>query len=306
MPVTACGLSRRAAAHSASKMNEITRVLSDHCCGWWRESSSTARRALVAASCGWMLDSFDVMLYALVVAALIVDLGISKREAGILGSITLIAAAAGGLAFGVIADRFGRIKALIWSVLIYAVFTAACGLARNVVELAIFRILLGFGMGGEWASGAALVAETCRFAAFQRGEERFSPHLSTRSSTNHDRCYLHECLHAVRVVGLQSLGTGVSVTAAQSWWSRTFRSCDVGDGDRDADRHVVRLCQLRISKRLLRAQALLYRLPFYRGIAGISLWTRSYAVAVTLPRTGDGIFRDGLLLRLRDGDGGNL
>ncbi|HZL27258.1 MAG TPA: MFS transporter [Acidobacteriaceae bacterium] len=141
-------------------MNEITRVLSDHCCGWWRESSSTARRALVAASCGWMLDSFDVMLYALVVAALIVDLGISKREAGILGSITLIAAAAGGLAFGVIADRFGRIKALIWSVLIYAVFTAACGLARNVVELAIFRVLLGFGMGGEWASGAALVAES--------------------------------------------------------------------------------------------------------------------------------------------------
>src|SRR5665213_3985346 len=119
MPVTACGLSRRAAAHSASKMNEITRVLSDHCCGWWRESSSTARRALVAASCGWMLDSFDVMLYALVVAALIVDLGISKREAGILGSITLIAAAVGGLVFGVIADRFGRVKALIWSCLLY-------------------------------------------------------------------------------------------------------------------------------------------------------------------------------------------
>src|SRR5665213_2976211 len=160
MPVTACGLSRRAAAHSASKMNEITRVLSDHCCGWWRESSSTARRALVAASCGWMLDSFDVMLYALVVAALILDLGISKREAGMLGAITLIAAAVGGLVFGVIADRFGRVKALIWSVLIYAVFTAACGLARTVVELAIFRVLLGFGMGGEWASGAALVAET--------------------------------------------------------------------------------------------------------------------------------------------------
>lgn len=134
--------------------------LSEHCCAWWRESSSAARRALVAASCGWMLDSFDVMLYALVVAALILDLGISKREAGILGSITLIAAAVGGLVFGVIADRFGRVRALIWSVLIYAVFTAACGLARNVTELAIFRILLGFGMGGEWASGAALVAET--------------------------------------------------------------------------------------------------------------------------------------------------
>jgi MFS family permease len=147
-------------ADSAPNMSEMTQALSDYCCAWWRESSSVARRALVAASCGWMLDSFDVMLYALVVAALILDLGISKREAGVLGSITLVAAAVGGLVFGVIADRFGRVKALIWSVLIYAVFTAACGFARNVVELGIFRILLGFGMGGEWASGAALVAET--------------------------------------------------------------------------------------------------------------------------------------------------
>ncbi len=127
---------------------------------WWRESTPAARRALAAASCGWMLDSFDVMLYALVVASLILDLGISKQTAGILGSITLISAAVGGLVFGVIADRFGRTRALIASILIYAIFTAACGLARNIAELAIFRILLGFGMGGEWASGAALVAET--------------------------------------------------------------------------------------------------------------------------------------------------
>jgi MFS family permease len=127
---------------------------------WWRQSSPAARRALAAASFGWMLDSFDVMLYALVVASLIVSLGLSKQAAGILGSITLISAAIGGLAFGVIADRYGRTRALIASVLIYAVFTAACGLAQNVVQLAICRVLLGFGMGGEWASGAALVAET--------------------------------------------------------------------------------------------------------------------------------------------------
>ena len=127
---------------------------------WWRESTPDARRALAAASFGWMLDSFDVMLYALVLASLILDLGLTKQAAGILGSITLVTAAAGGLIFGVIADRFGRTRALIWSVLIYAVFTAACGFAHNVVQLAIFRILLGIGMGGEWASGAALVSET--------------------------------------------------------------------------------------------------------------------------------------------------
>ena len=127
---------------------------------WWRQATPEARRALVAASFGWMLDSFDVMLYALVLASLILDLGISKQTAGVLGSITLLAAAAGGLVFGVIADRYGRVRALIGSVLIYAVFTAACGFAQNIVQLAIFRILLGLGMGGEWASGAALVSET--------------------------------------------------------------------------------------------------------------------------------------------------
>lgn len=128
--------------------------------GWWREAGPEAHRALVAASFGWMLDSFDVMLYALVLSSLIVDLGMTKQTAGILGSLTLLAAAAGGLLFGYLADRFGRTKALIWSVLVYAIFTAACGFARNVTELAIFRIALGIGMGGEWASGAALVSET--------------------------------------------------------------------------------------------------------------------------------------------------
>ncbi len=127
---------------------------------WWRQSTPEARRALAAACFGWMLDSFDVMLYALVLASLIVDLGITKQMAGILGSITLLSAAVGGLAFGAIADRYGRVRALIGSVLIYAIFTAACGFAQNIIQLAIFRILLGIGMGGEWASGAALVSET--------------------------------------------------------------------------------------------------------------------------------------------------
>ena len=127
---------------------------------WWRQAPPGAKRALIAASFGWMLDSFDVMLYALVLASLILDFGLSKQTAGVLGSITLLAAAAGGLIFGVIADRYGRVRALIGSVLIYAIFTAACGFAQNVVQLAVFRILLGLGMGGEWASGAALVSET--------------------------------------------------------------------------------------------------------------------------------------------------
>jgi len=137
---------------------------------WLLEAPKQSQRALLAASLGWLLDSFDVMLYSLVLAQLILDptLHLSKQLAGTLGSVTLIAAAIGGLAFGLIADRFGRTRALMASVLIYAVFTAACGFAQTVAQLAVFRILLGFGMGGEWASGASLVAES--FPGEHRGK----------------------------------------------------------------------------------------------------------------------------------------
>lgn len=128
--------------------------------GWWRVATPEARRALIAASLGWMLDAFDVMLYALVLAALMGDLEMTKGTAGLLGSLTLVASAAGGVIFGLVADRFGRTRALMASILIYSVFTAACGLAHSVLQLAVFRVFLGLGMGGEWASGAALVSET--------------------------------------------------------------------------------------------------------------------------------------------------
>ncbi|HVB39065.1 MAG TPA: MFS transporter [Vicinamibacterales bacterium] len=128
--------------------------------GWWREGSVDGRRALIGASMGWLLDSFDVMLYALVLAALMEDLGMAKTTAGLLGSLTLVASAVGGVLFGFVADRWGRTKALMGSILIYSIFTGACGLSQTVTELAVFRVLLGIGMGGEWASGAALVSET--------------------------------------------------------------------------------------------------------------------------------------------------
>jgi MFS family permease len=126
---------------------------------WWRAADAPARRAFVASSLGWMLDSFDVMLYALALRSIMPDLGMTARVAGLIASATLVTAAGGGIAFGLVADRHGRTRALMASVLIYAVFTAACGLAQTVVQLAVFRVLLGIGMGGEWASGATLVSE---------------------------------------------------------------------------------------------------------------------------------------------------
>jgi MFS family permease len=136
--------------------------------GWWRAGDSHAHRALVAASLGWMLDAFDVMLFSLLLASVIEAFDLTKANAGALGSITLLGAAAGGLLFGVIADRFGRTKALMGSVLVYSIFTAACGLTNSFWQLAAARALLGLGMGGEWASGAALVSET--WPAAHRGK----------------------------------------------------------------------------------------------------------------------------------------
>lgn len=142
--------------------------LADYLFGWFKQTPLPARRALLASCLGWMLDSFDVMLYALVLAHLMRDLSLSKPTAGLLGSLTLLASAFGGIIFGVVADRHGRTVALRASILIYSVFTALCGLSQNVYQLGVFRVLLGLGMGGEWASGAALVSEY--FSSEHRGK----------------------------------------------------------------------------------------------------------------------------------------
>ena len=107
-----------------------------------------------------MLDSMDVMIYALVLGQVQHELNLTTAQSGAMMSATLLAAAAGGLAFGWFADRFGRVRALSLSVLGYSVATALCGFTHTAVELMVCRIFLGLGMGGEWASGAALVAET--------------------------------------------------------------------------------------------------------------------------------------------------
>ena len=124
------------------------------------EATPGQRRTLLAAALGWMLDAFDVMLYSLVVAYIMRDLHMSKQSAGLLNTITLLASGIGGILFGFIADRIGRTRALMLSILTYSVCSFASGLANSVVILAMIRFLLGLGMGGEWNTGATLVAET--------------------------------------------------------------------------------------------------------------------------------------------------
>src|SRR5579871_3760879 len=118
------------------------------------------RRTLIAAGLGWMLDAFDVMLYALVLAHIMRDLAMSKGTAGLLNTLTLLASGIGGVLFGFIADRIGRKRALMITILVYSVFSFASGLSTTILMLACFRFVLGLGMGGEWNTGATLVAET--------------------------------------------------------------------------------------------------------------------------------------------------
>src|SRR5258705_10584181 len=107
-----------------------------------------------------MLDSFDAILYALVLAHFMRDLGMSKATAGLLYTLTLVASGIGGVLFGFLADRIGRTKALMLSILTYSVCSLGSGLSTSIFVLIAFRFLLGLGMGGEWNTGATLVAET--------------------------------------------------------------------------------------------------------------------------------------------------
>ena len=129
---------------------------------WPRDTTPAERSTLFAGGAGWMLDAMDVMLYSYVVATLIREFGIDKSTAGLLNSLMLVASAIGGLLFGVIADRIGRVRALMASILIYSLASAASGFSQTIPQLAVCRFILGLGMGGEWTTAAALIAETWR------------------------------------------------------------------------------------------------------------------------------------------------
>ncbi|HEY7712942.1 MAG TPA: MFS transporter [Candidatus Binatia bacterium] len=123
-------------------------------------------RVLVCASLGWALDIMDGYLYAIVLFPAMTELlGTTESAAigwygGIVLSIFMIGWALGGLIFGPFADRYGRAKTMALTILLYAGFTGLCGLANNWQELAFYRFITGLGIGGEWAAGAALIAET--------------------------------------------------------------------------------------------------------------------------------------------------
>src|SRR2546423_11583006 len=127
---------------------------------WYSDVTTPRWKTLFAASAGWALDGMDVMLYAFALTAIQNEFKLSAAAAGGLASVTLIASGFGGLFFGIVSDKIGRARALIFSILAYSIFTALNATATTVSQLILWRILVGLGLGGEWAAGSVLVAET--------------------------------------------------------------------------------------------------------------------------------------------------
>jgi MFS family permease len=139
-------------------MNE--KAMSTTQSSWWSEISPQQRRVLIAATMGWVLDNMDVLMYAIVLGEIIRHFQISAATGGFLNSLTLMSSAIGGITFGILADRFGRTWSMMASILVYSIFTALCGFSQTITQLAVFRLVLGLGIGGEWSTGAALISET--------------------------------------------------------------------------------------------------------------------------------------------------
>ena len=131
--------------------------------GWWmRQLTLPERHAFIATFGGWMLDGMDVMVYSLVLPTLLLQWHISRGQAGLLSTATLLLSSLGGWVAGILADRVGRVRILKLTIFWFAFFTFLSGFTQNFQQLLIVRSLQGLGFGGEWAVGAALMGESIR------------------------------------------------------------------------------------------------------------------------------------------------
>lgn len=121
--------------------------------------------ALAAAFLGWMFDGFEIGLFPMVAQPALKDMLPGAAEnvignwIGVMTAAFLVGAATGGVVFGWLGDRLGRVRAMALSILTYAIFSGACGLVTAPWQLFLFRFLASLGMGGEWSLGVSLVME---------------------------------------------------------------------------------------------------------------------------------------------------
>ena len=130
--------------------------------GWYRHANKSARRAFWSCKIGYALDAMDTQFLSFVIPTLIATWGLSKGQAGLIGTVTLLTSALGGWIAGILSDRIGRVRTLQITIVWFAFFTLLCGLAQNYSQLLIARGLMGFGFGGEWTAGAVLIGEVIR------------------------------------------------------------------------------------------------------------------------------------------------
>ncbi|MBB5609289.1 MULTISPECIES: MFS transporter [unclassified Janthinobacterium] len=129
---------------------------------WYHALTGKERRTFWSCKAGYGLDAMDTQFLSFVIPTLIATWGLSKSDAGLIGTVTLLTSAIGGWLAGILSDRIGRVKALQITILWFAFFTVLCGLAQNYTQLLWARGLMGFGMGGEWTAGAILMGEVIR------------------------------------------------------------------------------------------------------------------------------------------------
>ena len=129
---------------------------------WFAALGGRGRRAFRAAFAGYMLDAFDLIVLTLSLSAIGATFGVGTGATGALSTVTLSASAIGGILGGVLADKIGRARTLIYSVAVYSVFTFLSGIASSYEMLMAFRVFQGIGFGAEWGVGAVLVAELVR------------------------------------------------------------------------------------------------------------------------------------------------
>ena len=129
---------------------------------WYSSISSDERKTFWACFGGWALDAFDIQLFSLVIPTLLSLWHISKADAGLVTSLTLVTSALGGWVGGALSDRVGRVKALQFMILWFALATFLSAFAQNYTQLLVLKGLQGLGFGGEWATGVALMSEAIR------------------------------------------------------------------------------------------------------------------------------------------------
>jgi MFS family permease len=124
------------------------------------EFSSPRWLALWAAMLGFLLDAMDVVLYLFALQTIRAEFGLSLAQAGLVTTFTMVASAAGGIACGIVADRIGRRRTLIYTILLYSLASGGSATATGLGTLLFWRALVGIGLGGEWSAGSVLVAES--------------------------------------------------------------------------------------------------------------------------------------------------